>query len=230
MIAEKAALLGVDPEEEDGLHLAHAHAQGQGQGQGQGHAGTPGEGEVPSLSTTYPPAIATPTPTTATATADYSTNPPPPSRSMSEKARGKMRATESTTSLTTINTNQDGGGGEEEDGEEEELMKIAAAGVGPNGYVPTQEWVSSWQKGYVASLFPPPANHTTLNSLPLDPVLVAISELLPKIQETQPLVGAPSEKVFNILKDVELGDVLPPAPPVMPRRFQVRPPYPQVID
>ncbi|KIR77362.1 hypothetical protein I305_01333 [Cryptococcus gattii E566] len=200
MIAEKAALLGVDPEEEDSVHLADV------QGQGQGHASTPGEGEVPSLST-YPPAVTTPTPTTATA--DYSSNPPPPSRSMSEKARGKMRATESTTSLTTINTNQEGGGGgggEEEDDEEEELMKIAAAGVGPNGYVPTQEWVSSWQKG-----------------LPLDPVLVAISELLPKIQETQPLVGAPSEKVFNILKDVELGDVLPPAPPVMPRRFQWSP-------
>lgn len=62
-------------------------------------------------------------------------------------------------------------------------------------------------------------------SLPLDPVLVAISELLPKIRETQPLVGAPSEKVFNILKDVELADVLPPAPPITPRRFQVRPPF-----
>lgn len=70
---------------------------------------------------------------------------------------------------------------------------------------------------------PPPPSQTY--SLPLDPVLVAISELLPKIQETQPLVGAPSEKVFNILKDVELGDVLPPAPPIMPRRFQVRPPF-----
>lgn len=70
----------------------------------------------------------------------------------------------------------------------------------------------------------PPSPSQTY-SLPLDPVLVAISELLPKIQETQPLVGAPSEKVFNILKDVELGDVLPPAPPIMPRRFQVRPPF-----
>lgn len=83
-------------------------------------------------------------------------------------------------------------------------------------------------------IFPPPqlTNPPPLSpspsqtySLPLDPVLVAISELLPKIQETQPLVGAPSEKVFNILKDVELGDVLPPAPPIMPRRFQVRPPF-----
>jgi hypothetical protein len=57
--------------------------------------------------------------------------------------------------------------------------------------------------------------------LPLDPVLVAISELLPKIQESQPRAGAPSQKVFNILKGASLVDVLPPAPPIMPRRFQV---------
>ena len=57
--------------------------------------------------------------------------------------------------------------------------------------------------------------------LPLDPVLVAISELLPKIQETQPKGGAPSSKVFNILKDASLEDVLPPATPIIPRRFQV---------
>ncbi|KGB74694.2 hypothetical protein CNBG_0532 [Cryptococcus deuterogattii R265] len=54
MIAEKAALLGVDPEEEDDVHLADAPAHAPDQGQGQGHASTPGEGEVPSLSTTYP--------------------------------------------------------------------------------------------------------------------------------------------------------------------------------
>ncbi|TYJ53769.1 hypothetical protein B9479_005609 [Cryptococcus floricola] len=137
----------------------------------------------------------------------YVNNPPPPtSLAMSEKARGKMRATESTSSLTTINGtaaagegNTAGEGGEGVvDEADEELLKVALAGVGPNGYVPTQEWVTSWQKG-----------------LPLDPVLVAISELLPKIQETQqPMVGSPSGKVFGILKGVELGDVLPPAPPI----------------
>lgn len=144
MIAEKAALLGLEPEEDD------VHLPGD-QGQGQGHASTPGEGDVPSLSATPAP---TPATTTTTTTPDYSSNPPPPSRSMSEKARGKMRATESTTSLATINTNVQEGGVKEEDveeEEEEELIKIAAAGVGPNGYVPTQEWVSSWQKGYVSS-------------------------------------------------------------------------------
>ncbi|WVQ77248.1 hypothetical protein IAR50_006931 [Cryptococcus sp. DSM 104548] len=141
----------------------------------------------------------------------YANYPPPPtSQAMSEKARGKMRATESTSSLAIINASSAAGsapvgeGGEVVDEADEELLKVALAGVGPNGYVPTQEWVTSWQKG-----------------LPLDPVLVAISELLPKIQETQqPLVGSPSGKVFGILKGVELGDVLPPAPPIVPRRFQ----------
>ena len=58
---------------------------------------------------------------------------------LSEKARGKLRAVES---------NQDRAEGEGMvDVEDEELMKVASAGVGPGGYVPTQEWVSSWQKG-----------------------------------------------------------------------------------
>ena len=64
---------------------------------------------------------------------------------MSEKARGKMRATESVTSLSSPTS-------EFPDIPDEELLKVAAAGVGPNGYVPTQEWVSSWQKGYVRVL------------------------------------------------------------------------------
>jgi hypothetical protein len=59
---------------------------------------------------------------------------------MSEKARGKMRAVDPSTQET-----------EEIDVGDEELLGIASAGVGPSGYVPTQEWVSSWQKGYVES-------------------------------------------------------------------------------
>lgn len=63
------------------------------------------------------------------------------STKMSEKARGKMRAVDPTSQET-----------EEIDVGDEELLGIATAGVGPSGYVPTQEWVSSWQKGYVSSL------------------------------------------------------------------------------
>ena len=60
---------------------------------------------------------------------------------MSEKARGKMRATESMTSLASPTRSS-------VDLPDEELLRMASAGVGPNNYVPTQEWVSSWQKGY----------------------------------------------------------------------------------
>jgi len=66
--------------------------------------------------------------------------PDPGIQIMSEKARGKMRATESVTSLPIS-------GGLENDIGDEELMKFAQSGVGPNGYIPTQEWVASWQKG-----------------------------------------------------------------------------------
>ncbi|WVO16453.1 hypothetical protein L204_104130 [Cryptococcus depauperatus] len=145
---------------------------------------------------------------------NLSRNPPPPSqnqtpaktptqsREMSEKVRGKMRATNSTASLNTLSNPSGGVENEGRAEDEEELMRMAERGVGPNGFVPTQEWVTSWQKG-----------------LPLDPVLITISELLPKIQESQVLVGAPSEKVFGILKGIELGDVLPSRPPILARKF-----------
>jgi hypothetical protein len=121
---------------------------------------------------------------------------------LSEKARGKMRATESFSPGETSPT-------EEVDVQlvketDEELMRLASEGVGPNRYVPTEGWVASWQKG-----------------LPLDPVLVAISELLPKIQDSQSKAGAPSSKVFKLLKGEELGGVLPPPAEIMPRRFHV---------
>mgnify|MGYP002718835878 CR=1 FL=1 len=58
-------------------------------------------------------------------------------------------------------------------------------------------------------------------SLPLDPVLVAISELLPRIQDSQSRTAPnPSSKVLNLIKSASLTDVLPPTPPIVPRRFQ----------
>ncbi|KAJ7135027.1 high-temperature-induced dauer-formation protein-domain-containing protein [Mycena crocata] len=110
-----------------------------------------------------------------------------PPASTSEKARGKMRARRS----LSLDTNGS-------------LDRVAAAGVGRNGFVPTQEWVTSWQQG-----------------LPLDSVMLMISELLPKVQEMQASRhrATSTSAIVEFLGTVNLQHVLPPAPPLTPRRF-----------
>ncbi|KDQ59485.1 hypothetical protein JAAARDRAFT_126665 [Jaapia argillacea MUCL 33604] len=103
----------------------------------------------------------------------------------SEKARGKMKERRS--------LSLDGS-----------LERVAAAGIGRNGFVPTQEWVTSWQQG-----------------LPLDPIMLVISELYPKLQEMQASRSKPATTgaIIDFLASATLKDVLPPAPPLAPRRF-----------
>ncbi|KAJ7489937.1 high-temperature-induced dauer-formation protein-domain-containing protein [Mycena galericulata] len=110
----------------------------------------------------------------------------PASTSASEKVRGKMKARRSQSSDTTG------------------LDRVAAAGIGRNGFVPTQEWVTSWQQG-----------------LPLDSVMLLISELLPKVQEMQASRHrtTSTSAIVEFLGTVSLQHVLPPAPPLAPRRF-----------
>ncbi|WWC70472.1 uncharacterized protein I206_104423 [Kwoniella pini CBS 10737] len=195
MLAEKAALLGRDPDNEDNEVSSPAS---------QRRVLSPTIQETSeSDDTTSAQPLTTPGIGVTSDPLDQPTaaSPPPVSQGansgLSEKQRGKLRATDTESITGSLD------GTNEISIPDEELMRVAQAGVGPNGYVPTQEWVSSWQKG-----------------LPLDPVLVAISEILPKIQENQQLTGAPSSKVFNILKGVSLSEVLPPSPPIVPRRFQ----------
>ncbi|WWC61589.1 uncharacterized protein I303_104173 [Kwoniella dejecticola CBS 10117] len=197
MLAEKAALLGRDPETEDNEISSPAS---------QRRALSPTIQENAEANATSAQPLTTPgvevvsDPLAQSPPANLASPPPPIQGSnggLSEKQRGKLRATDTESITGSIDGTMD------VSIPDDELMRVAQAGVGPNGYIPTQEWVSSWQKG-----------------LPLDPVLVAISELLPKIQENQQLTGAPSSKVFNILKGVSLSEVLPPAPPIVPRRFQ----------
>ncbi|KAG7092239.1 hypothetical protein E1B28_008605 [Marasmius oreades] len=106
--------------------------------------------------------------------------------SVSERARGKMKERRSS-SLDA----------------DDSLERIAAIGIGRNGFVPTQEWVTSWQQG-----------------LPLDTVMLLISELLPKIEEMQGGHKTSSAgTIHDFLSAVTLRDVLPPVPPLSPRRF-----------
>ncbi|GLB35297.1 putative dyggve-Melchior-Clausen syndrome protein [Lyophyllum shimeji] len=105
----------------------------------------------------------------------------------SEKARGKMKERPS----LSLDTNGS-------------LERIAAAGVGRNGFVPTQEWVTSWQQG-----------------LPLDSVMILISELLPKVQELQATRHKANSTsiIVDFLSTVSLKGVLPDTPIPPPRRF-----------
>ncbi|CAE6483497.1 unnamed protein product [Rhizoctonia solani] len=110
---------------------------------------------------------------------------------MSEKARGKLR--------------EDAGLGRTESidlSAEEELS--AAVALGKNGFVPTQEWISSWQRG-----------------LPLDVVQIAIAELSPKVHELQANGNRASSTaaILDLLRSANLSHVLPTPGPLAPRKF-----------
>ncbi|KAH8108473.1 high-temperature-induced dauer-formation protein-domain-containing protein [Phellopilus nigrolimitatus] len=107
--------------------------------------------------------------------------------SRSEKARGKMRERQRSESLDMSGS----------------LERIAAAGVGRNGFVPTQDWVTSWQQG-----------------LPLDPVLLVISELLPKVQSIQTSNNLnTTSAIIDFLRSATLQSVLPETPSPPSRKF-----------
>ncbi|KAF8803522.1 hypothetical protein BYT27DRAFT_7195356 [Phlegmacium glaucopus] len=103
---------------------------------------------------------------------------------ISEKARGKMRARRSL-STDTINS-----------------LDRAPLGIGKNGFVPTQEWVTSWQQG-----------------LPLDTVMVFISDVIQKVEDMQKHNTVPSSAVIQFLSNIDLSHVLSPKAPTAARKF-----------
>ncbi|KAI0736870.1 high-temperature-induced dauer-formation protein-domain-containing protein [Fomitopsis betulina] len=111
----------------------------------------------------------------------------PLGREPSEKARGKMRA------HRVVSLEMTGS-----------LESLAATAVGRNGFVPTQEWVTSWQQG-----------------LPLDIIMLVISELLPKIQELQSTLNPANANgaIVDLIKSTNLEHILPKPSPLSPRRF-----------
>jgi len=65
--------------------------------------------------------------------------------------------------------------------------------------------VTSWQQG-----------------LPLDTIMLSISELRPKVLDIQARRGRSDiGPVLDFLRVVTLGHILPETPPLTPRRFQV---------
>jgi len=131
----------------------------------------------------------------------------------SEKARGKMRRT----SVSSEHTIRQGAGTTEEEDEEDRLVEgfneeelwYAASTIGRNGFVPTQGWVTSWQKG-----------------LPLDILQLTLLELVPKVQELCSSIFSKSDaddRVLAFLREQSLDHVLPAVSVIQPRQFRWTP-------
>ncbi|KAF9533431.1 high-temperature-induced dauer-formation protein-domain-containing protein [Crepidotus variabilis] len=105
---------------------------------------------------------------------------------VSEKARGKMR--ERSMSSDTMAS-----------------LDRVPLNIGRNGFVPSQEWVTSWQQG-----------------LPLDAVMIFISDVVQKVENMQKHRTVPSSDVLKFLSSLNLDHVLPPGskPLIMSRKFQ----------
>ncbi|KAF8162962.1 high-temperature-induced dauer-formation protein-domain-containing protein [Crassisporium funariophilum] len=103
---------------------------------------------------------------------------------ISEKARGKMKERRSM-SIDTVGS----------------LDRVSSS-IGRNGFVPTQEWVTSWQQG-----------------LPLDTVMIFISDVIQKVEDMQRHRTIPSTEVIKFLSNVNLAHVIPANPPSTARKF-----------
>jgi hypothetical protein len=70
-------------------------------------------------------------------------------------------------------------------------------------------------------LFDSHVTHFVVCRLPLDSVMLVISELLPKVQELQAARHKPNptSAIMDLLRSITLTHVLPPAPPLNPRKF-----------
>ena len=129
---------------------------------------------------------------------------------LSEKVRGKMRERASMSVEMTRS-----------------LERIALAGIGRNRFVPTQEWVTSWQQGCVCRVRTSPLRPSDRCEfrLPLDPVMLVISELLPKVHDLQASLNKANTTpaIIDFLASANLSHVLPHPPSITPRRFVVSP-------
>ena len=118
----------------------------------------------------------------------------PPSR-LSEKAAGKLRARSS--SQLTLQSN----GSYTGDDLDTSISDLEASPfVSRNGFEPTENWVASWREG-----------------LPIDPILILVSECLPKVSSLASL--STNTAAIEYLRSATLVGLLPPSSPLKPRKF-----------
>ena len=83
--------------------------------------------------------------------------------------------------------------------------------------------MTSWQQGCVVISSRYDLSHSPdIIRLPLDPVMLVISELMPKLQEFQASHKSnPTVAILDYLGHISLKHILPNPPPLNPRKFIV---------
>lgn len=124
-------------------------------------------------------------------------------RQISEKARGKQRA----------RSNSQGTTSDSRTVSQADLTSLYAGDlqdddevpyVSRNGFMPTESWVASWREG-----------------LPIDGILILISECLPKVSSLSALSpGSNTAAVEKYLRSLQMSDLLPPSTSTKSRPFQ----------
>ncbi|CAG8439428.1 1323_t:CDS:10 [Ambispora leptoticha] len=111
---------------------------------------------------------------------------------LSEKARGKLPE-----GVSPADRRQSG------DSSRSQNIIVPPFAVGKSGFVPTEDWVSSWH-----------------SNLPLGTIIILLSELVPQVQS---LCGAQShsseQEVLEFLRSVTLVGILPQPQAVSPHHF-----------
>ncbi|CAG8581716.1 6258_t:CDS:10 [Paraglomus occultum] len=83
-------------------------------------------------------------------------------------------------------------------------LVITPFAVGKSGFIPTEDWVSSWH-----------------SNLPIGNILILLTDLVPKVQQyclTKSLIS--DYEVLDFLRKITLVGILPPPQPIYTRRFQ----------
>ncbi|EPB85631.1 hypothetical protein HMPREF1544_07625 [Mucor circinelloides 1006PhL] len=118
---------------------------------------------------------------------------------LSEKAKGKLP--EGSLSRTSSTSSLHSTAGPQRQSSVSSVSSVSSFLPGAkNGFIPTDDWVYHWH-----------------SRLPLDTTATLIHDLLPKIENTQ---SATNEQIMDTLRHVSISNLLPPAHPVVIRKFQ----------
>lgn len=123
---------------------------------------------------------------------------------MSEKAKGKLPENPLSRQSSTSSLQSNGNGSQYHSQRQSSVSSVSSVGSflpgAKNGFIPTDDWIYHWH-----------------SRLPLDTTAALVHDLLPKIENLQ---STNEQQIIDTLGSVSISDILPPAHPVIIRKFQ----------